>query len=269
MVSLRFLSDCAQTMLVGMPTNLGPFRKNGALPPNHGEKGLLSQPNSSWVASNTGFGLVDSGKATGLPKHAAVIKPGVGTSISVASTQLNDQVILVGMVESEQEIYTLVMEVYHRRDELRPKPSTRIEKINGAESSLICVSPRNGRPNEVVSEGGLEESFMEDTVDDSGHDLRSLGSLGESLPVTILKRKVGVMIKEMDASPIMRNLKLAVEVGNIVGLSCDGKEGMQVDCLKQIVIEKHGKREGSLHSAAQQEVESLVWERGNYSDYEA
>jgi hypothetical protein len=103
-----------------------------------------------------------------------------------------------------------------------PRSPTRTKKINGAESSLMCVFPGSGLLDEVVSKGGLEESFVEGgLVDDFGHDLRSLGLLGESPPVTILKRKVGVIIEEMEASPIMRNLKLTVEVGSIVGLSSD------------------------------------------------
>jgi hypothetical protein len=47
--------------------------------------------------------------------------------------------------------------------------------------------------------------------------LLSLGSPGDS---------------ELEASPITKNLRLVVEVGSMVDLSCDGQEGMQVDCLK-------------------------------------
>ena len=100
------------------------------------------------------------------------------------------------------------------------RPSTGIKKINGVELSLIHASSGIDLLDEVVSEGGLEEM-----ANDSGHGLQSLGSLGESLPVTIVKMKGGVMIEEMEVLPIMRNLKLAVEVGNIVGLSCDGQKG--------------------------------------------
>jgi hypothetical protein len=94
--------------------------------------------------------------------------------------------------------------------------------------------------------------------------------MGESPPVTILKRKVGVMNAKMEVSPmIMRNLKLAVEVGIIVNLSCGGQEGMQMDCLKQVVMENHGKEEGSFGVVVQQEGERLDRERGNCNDYVA
>ena len=95
---------------------------------------------------------------------------------------------------------------------------------------------------------------MEDTIDDSGHGLLSSDSQGDS---------------ELEASSVRKNLRLGVKVGSIVGLSCGGQEGIQMDCLKQIVVKKHGKGGGNLHVADQQEVESRVWERGNCSDYEA
>jgi hypothetical protein len=132
-----------------------------------------------------------------------------------------------------------------------------VEKFQCVESCLICVSPGTGKPDETISKGGLEESYVEDTVDEYGHDVRSLGLMGESPLVTILKRKAGVMNAEMEVLPtIMRNLKLAVEVGNIVGLSCGGQEGMQMDCLKQVVMENHGKGGGNLGAAQGREARS-------------
>jgi hypothetical protein len=99
---------------------------------------------------------------------------------------------------------------------------------NGAEPSLFCASLDSKVPNGVALEGGQVESFVEDMVKDSRHGLLSSDTLGDV---------------ESEASPVTKNLRLAVEVGNIVCLSCDGLEGMQVDCLKQIVVEIMGKGE--------------------------
>jgi hypothetical protein len=90
------------------------------------------------------------------------------------------------------------MEVYRRREGMMSRPLTGIKKIKGVESSLIHASSGTELLDEVVFEGGLEESFMEETVDDSGQDLRSLGLLDESSPMTILKRRAGVIIEELE-----------------------------------------------------------------------
>ena len=76
---------------------------------------------------------------------------------------------------------------------------------------------------------------------------------------------------EMEDSPVSKNLKLAVEVSNVAGLSCDGQEGLKVDCLKRIVVEKKvtGRGGGSVSSNVQQEEDSNLREWGNCSDYEA
>ena len=111
----------------------------------------------------------------------------------------------------------------------------------GVEPSLFCAMSGSDLPKRVVSEGGLEESFVEDTVNIYGQGSLSLGSLGDS---------------ELEVLPITKNLRFAVEVGSMVSLFCDGQEGMQVDCLKKIAVEKYGKGGDSLHFADQQEEES-------------
>jgi hypothetical protein len=132
------------------------------------------------------------------------------------------------------------------------------------------ISMGTGGPDETDSVSGLEESYVEDTLDKSGHDVQSLGSMGESPPVLILNRKAAVMNAEVEVSPtIMRNLKRAGEVGNIIGLTCGGQEGLKMDCLKQVVMENYGKGGGSFGSTVQQEGERLDRERGNCSGYEA
>jgi hypothetical protein len=173
----------------------------------------------------------------------------------------------VGKGESEQGMSMPVTEVYRRRDGLMSRSPLGTDKTNGAESSLIRASSRSDLLDEAASEGGLEESFVEDTDNESGHDMQ--GTLGESPPVTILKRKAGLRIEEMEVSPIRRDMKLAKEVGSIVGMTCDGKEEKQEDCLKLIVTEKYRNGGSSLGVIDQQEVDSIVQERGNCSDYEA
>jgi hypothetical protein len=57
---------------------------------NLGVKGLLNQPNSSWVADRTGFRPMVTGKDTGLLAHAAHSKAGAAPTILVASVQIDD-----------------------------------------------------------------------------------------------------------------------------------------------------------------------------------
>jgi hypothetical protein len=111
-----------------------------------------------------------------------------------------------------------------------------------------------------VTENGLEESFVEDLAAESGNELRSLGSLGELPPV---------LIEERAASPIVERMDLAEEVGGIIGLTCDGQEGLKRECYKQIIVDNMGRGEDSLGTTAQQEAENIRRERGNCSDYEA
>jgi hypothetical protein len=76
-----------------------------------------------------------------------------------------------------------------------------------------------------------------------------------------------VVIEELADSPVTKNLKMALVVGGVTGLS--GPEELKVGCLKKIIVDKHGQRGGSNCEGSQQEVESLVQVRGNCSDYEA
>jgi hypothetical protein len=109
-------------------------------------------------------------------------------------------------------------------------------------------------PEVVVSGGGQEDSYVEDSAEDLGLVVVAPNSLG---------------VLELEASPVTKKLRRAGEVGSIVGLSCDGQEGMQMDCLKRIIVEQQGREGGSPIPVNQQEAESSVWERGNCSDYEA
>ena len=60
-----------------------------------------------------------------------------------------------------------------------------------------------------------------------------------------------------------------MEVSSIIGLTCDGQEGIKLDCLRQIIVEQQGMEGGSHNSVDQHGEESSVQERGNCSDYEA
>jgi hypothetical protein len=104
-------------------------------------------------------------------------------------------------------------------------------------------------PDAIVSGGGQEESIVEVSTEDSGLVVLAPNSLGE-------------------ASPITKILRRTEEVGSIVGLSCDGQEGLKINCLKQIIVDQQGIEGGNPTSVNQQEVENCVQERDNCSDYE-
>jgi hypothetical protein len=116
------------------------------------------------------------------------------------------------------------------------------------EPSLACASLDSEVPNVIVSGGGQEESYVEDLAEDPGLVVLAPNSLGE-------------------ASPVMKNLRLTKEVGSIFGLSCDGQEGLKMNCLKQIIVDQQGIKGGSSTSVDEQDVGNSVQERGNCSDY--
>jgi hypothetical protein len=226
--------------------------------------GLVTQPSSSWVVGKTGFGPVvpEMGMGTSIPAKDS--KGGAGTPAMTADSQPNIQVTLVELGEVEQSVPNSVG--FSLLDSVFPLGT---EKIDGVDSTILCALSGNGLQDEIVSENGLEVSFVEDSVVESGNELRLLGSLGESPLVIILKRKAGVLIEEREASPIVGRMDLAEEVGDIIGLTYDGQEGLKRECFKQIILDNIGRGEDSLGATAQQEVENIRRERGNCSDYEA
>jgi hypothetical protein len=197
-----------------------------------GDKGLLTRPSFSWVACRTGFGSAASGKDGGMFKSPSEhIKGGEACSGLVGHSQ--------PMIHTNDDKGTETVLVEVGECDLD-------SNIIGVEPSLGCAASGPDSPEGVASEGGLEECVVEETVDGSGQGLLSLSSLGNSGP---------------DALPISVNLRLTEEVGSVVGLTCDGQEGMKVACFKRIIAEKHGKEGGSLHVADQQEEKSCVQER--------
>jgi hypothetical protein len=177
-----------------------------------------------------------------------------------------------------------VKEVYWRRDGLTFTPLKGIDSLFLEEGSNLCenkekqtcIAPSSGLLEGDASRGGLEESAAKAAADDPGHGLKSLDSLGESLSChldnggvsEVPHMMVGEVTKELEVSPIMKALSLVMEVSRVVGLSCDGQEGLQEDCFKRIIVEKHGKGGGSFHSTDRQEEDSPSWERVNCSVYE-
>jgi hypothetical protein len=105
-----------------------------------------------------------------------------------------------------------------------------------------CVVLGSGLPEGDASIGGLEESAAKVVADDPGHGWKSLDSLGESLSChldsggvsEVPHVTVGEVTKELEVSPIMKELSLVMEVSRVVGLSCDGHEGLQEDVLSEL-----------------------------------
>jgi hypothetical protein len=226
--------------------------------------GLVTQPSSSWVAGKTGFGPVVPETGMGTPIPAGDSKEGVGTLATAVVSLSNTQVTLVELGEGEQSVpYSVGSSLPNY---VAPVGS---EKIAGVDSTILCALSDNGGQDEIGSENDLEVSFVEDSVAESGNESRLRGSLGDSSPVVILKRKAGVLIEEREASPIGERMDLAEEVGEIIGLTSDGQEGLKRECFRQIILNNNGRGEGSLGATAQQEAENIRRERGNCSDYEA
>jgi hypothetical protein len=112
----------------------------------------------------------------------------------------------------------------------------------------------------------------------SGISISTIRSLGFSLvsnvsPIDspgqglVLSGSVGTV--ELVVSPTSKKVNLTEVVGSVVGITCDGQEGMKVNCFKRIIVDNQGREGGSFADAVQQETVSCDQERGNCSDYEA
>ena len=242
---------------MGLFDELYPLRKLGkALARGFGmfvsDMGVLNRPNGSWVVGRTGFGPVGTGNETGLTVTATHSKVGVTPPVleaivqedggSVAERKTETDSVEVGEAEQvfiEREANS-GMEVYRRRVGSMQGHSKGTENSNGVELTLGGISPGCGKMVGNILEGDMEEISVE------------------------VSRCV-----EREDTPVSKKLKLAVEVSNYVGLSCDGQEGLKVECLKQIVVEKYVIGGGSVNSNVQQEEDSNLREWGNCSDHEA
>ncbi|KAE8009881.1 hypothetical protein FH972_006288 [Carpinus fangiana] len=132
---------------------------------------------------------------------------------------------------------TLVFkEVYRRRD------GSTITPVKGTDFSLL----KEGSVR-CMEESATEGSEAGDLLDESSSCHPDSRGVSEGLPMTN-----GEVNDVLESSPVMKELPLVKEVGRFAGLSCDGHEGLQDECFKRILAEKHGKGGDSIHSTVQQ-----------------
>jgi hypothetical protein len=232
-------------MPIRLSGELAPSSKGGTLSVRGGggklgDRGLITRQSISWVAGRTGFG---SATATGKDGDSFLLtgaqdRGGLGCSASTDGAQTMgvadmDRGTNIGMIGVER--------------------NNQVSIFKGGDLSLCCASVESDSPEGVDSVGGLEESGVAETVDGVGQGLVSSDAVGNS---------------ELVVSPTSEKMKTSVEVGNVIGLTCDGQEGMKVDCFKRIIMENQG-RGDSFDEVFQQEEESGAQEGGNCSDYEA
>jgi hypothetical protein len=123
-------------------------------------------------------------------------------------------------------------EVYWRRD------GSTTTLVNGTdfsflkEGSVLCME-----------ESVMEGSVADDLLGESSSCHPDSGGVSEGLPMT-----VGEVNEESESSPVIKELPLVKEISGFAGLSCDGQEGLQEECFKRILVEKHEKGGGSFHS---------------------
>jgi hypothetical protein len=157
----------------------------------------------------------------------------------------------LGCVTTTIDTQTLTCSVIDRGTKTvmaETEANDQVSNFKGGELSLCCDSLGTDSSVGAVSVDGLEVSVVAETADGSGQGLVSLDSVGNV---------------ELVDSPVSEKMKTTVKVGSVVGLTCDGQEGLKVDCFKRIIVENQG-RGGSVDDASLQEEE-----RGNCSDYEA
>jgi hypothetical protein len=180
---------------------------------------VLTLPSISWVAGRTGFGTaVAAGKDEGsLKTDRDHVEGGLGHSAMEESVHLTATSDIARGLES---VLTGAEE------------SIQVSNLEGGDPLMGCAASGSVLPEGVISEGGLEESVVVETIDSPGQ---------------------GLVLSEV--------------VGSVVGITCDGQEGMKVNCFKRIIVGNQGERETAVDDAVQQE--TVRSERGNCSDYEA
>ena len=143
-------------------------------------------------------------------------------------------------------------EVYRRRDGSTTTP------VKGTELSFLKegLDPR-------LKEGVFEGSVVGEPLGEPFLCSPDRGEVSEGLSLTDDE-----VNEELESSPVMQELLLVKEVSRLAGLSCDGQEGLQEECLKRILVEKYGQGGGSFHTTVQQEEERSSRERENSSDYD-
>ena len=257
--SRRNCSEGNQKTPMGWSIEPDPLRKSGVVPARGSrsfvdDMGVLNRPNGLWVAGRTGFGPVGTRNGMSLNVIAAHSKEGEIASSSEAAVQedgisateknAETDIVEVGETDSVEVVMehetNSGMEVYRRRAGSLQGHSKGTANSNGVVLIMGDIPSKGGLVDENIVEGDMEET-----------------------PVVVCRSA------EREESPVSKNLKMAVEVSNITGLSCDGQEGLKVECLKRIVVEKLVTGGGKVNSNVQQEEDSNLREWGNCSDHEA
>jgi hypothetical protein len=229
----RLLDPPTSLLPIGTIGGLGPSSKAGALSVR-GEDGKLGVRGLLTRHSASWVG-----GRTGFGSDAAPGKD--GDSLMLDCDQVKGGMDCAAVTECSQSLSGA-------------EANNQVSKFKGGDPVLCCVSSGSDSSVGVLSMGGPEESVVAETVDGSGQGLGSLDLVGNS-------------VKE--ASPTSKKVKKTVEVGSVVGLTCEGQEGLKVDCFRRIIVENQGSEEGNVDDVYQQEEESGAQERGNCSDYEA
>jgi hypothetical protein len=212
-------SDCAQRP---------PASGHGA---KCGDRGLVSRPESSWVAGRTGFGPVLSGEVVGSSDLVAI--PEKKTDI-VAKVVCGDEALSGGEEKVAQVCSldtTAALEVYRRRD----APSQWNSKVRLRDS------------------GDIMERDMAETSMQGGADYQGVGQSSAENPF------------------VENTLEKSMEVSDIAGLSWEGQKGRKEECLRRIVVDKTeiGRGGDTDITDFQQAVNSMGRFWGNCSDDEA
>ena len=155
-------------------------------------------------------------------------------------------------------VTSAVMEVYRRRE----GPST--TPLKGSELSVFevglvlcetraktCAPLASGLLVGDTSGGGdgaLTLKYLGESSSchhDNGNDLEAYDNGDDSEASSIMGFRETEEVKDF---PFMQEMSHAMEVNNIVRVSCDGQTGLLVGCFKRIIVETHGKGGGGIHS---------------------
>ena len=108
--------------------------------------------------------------------------------------------------------------------------------LPAARGEIACASPAMGE----FETSGILGAY----VDSVGEKFCNEASLGGTVISDFMRVAQGTRLELLvpgEVSPVVKELKLALEVSGIAGLSCDGQEGKLAEVLGQIVAKKHGK----------------------------
>jgi hypothetical protein len=84
---------------------------------------------------------------------------------------------------------------------------------------------------------GILVAFVNMVVGENSGDVATL----DEVDLSVIMRVTHDLLAAKEDSPVARELKRALEVSGITGLSCDGHERKLVGVLGQIIAKKYGK----------------------------